>query len=974
MYRSQEWDDLEPGDIDDQGHEHPVRFLIVHKDTQGLTSYEKQNALRNLGIDKADTEHYGLVKYTDDWQYSGGGTEDFPLTLTRSAIVDLFMNTAIDARDSIAESAQRAEDAATSSANSSAIAQEAAEKAQLAYGSYARIMRVEPYLYDIWYDTLDYKYAYDYYSSADAGYGTGACSAVRNGNFFGRNYDWTYDNNAEFIVHTDAEDGRHAVLGTAASIPGLTDEFVRSGTSSILYKLVPFQLVDGINDAGLVINMNVVPRQDLDKEHYPDVELDRTTNKYIYPVGGQQNEKVRVSIMMLPRFVLDNFSRAQEAIGWLQQNATIYFPDKLLDMGYEIHCLLADKTNTRCIEFINGVINVVDINYITNFHVSGVQFNTSGKLVYTPIDASAETNPKYPTIENGIEKYGSGLERINIIDAGYTGANTLQGMKSIMESIYYSRAYSGNNWEEPTEQTRWYTEFVEVPIAQGSEILTTVDTNIADYAYALSVVDDRFIHRNRSVPGAWQTTHSIVYDIANLKSYIAVQEADRETVQYHVRTIDKVNIDIDPVPTHGSNNAVSSGGVYDALQDKQDVLASLNAGQNISIHDKGIAYGNPPEISAAGFEGYLDSSLEIGNGIGGQKASCLLGIGHPCSGGRLSVKDSAVPGSQYTLIAQLGPDIENKRTIQDLVDELNSKSVFNVNADASVYSDYFIKITHKVAGQVGNSFVYKADTQYWSGEPVPIQFPCFGMGEVQQGSLVPGRDAQTNYELTVNGDKVVLDKAPTAETLWHNAKVSVLLDRLPVSDPELIVTDLNDSMLFTAWWRNHTLTADNIDEFIQFVNDGDGISFKGEAHASIQDGHLIVELIGQYSGAYGNNVKLLANDTSTPYTNSAVFSGGIGGTSVLKHNHVYTIDGDVTYQQDWTVQPGATAEIYVDCTATAYNVNWPDSWIWGDSSVFKASQSVAAQPELKLGTETCVVVRNHNGRIIAHVEYIIDNN
>lgn len=75
-----------------------------------------------------------------------------------------------------------------------------------------------------------------------------------------------------------------------------------------MYKLVPFQLVDGINDAGLVINMNVVPRQDLDNEHYPDVELDRNTNKYIYPIGGQQDEKVRISIMMLPRFVLDTFS------------------------------------------------------------------------------------------------------------------------------------------------------------------------------------------------------------------------------------------------------------------------------------------------------------------------------------------------------------------------------------------------------------------------------------------------------------------------------------------------------------------------------------------------------------------------------------------------------------------------------------------------------------------------------------------
>lgn len=71
--------------------------------------------------------------------------------------------------------------------------------------------------------------------------------------------------------------------------------------------------------------------------------------------------------------------------------------------------------------------------------------------MYTPLDASAETNPKYPTIENGIEKYGSGLERINIIDDGYADANTLQGMKSLMESIYYSRAYSGNNWEGPTE-------------------------------------------------------------------------------------------------------------------------------------------------------------------------------------------------------------------------------------------------------------------------------------------------------------------------------------------------------------------------------------------------------------------------------------------------------------------------------------------------------------------------------------------
>lgn len=67
------------------------------------------------------------------------------------------------------------------------------------------------------------------------------------------------------------------------------------------------------------------------------------------------------------------------------------------------------------------------------------------------------------------------------------------------------------------------------------------------------MVDDRFIHKNRSVPGAWQTTHSIVYDIANLKSYIAVQEADKTVVTYHQRELQ-------------------------ADVQKQDVLSSVNAG------------------------------------------------------------------------------------------------------------------------------------------------------------------------------------------------------------------------------------------------------------------------------------------------------------------------------------------------------------------------------------------------------------
>lgn len=94
----------------------------------------------------------------------------------------------------------------------------------------------------------------------------------------------------------------------------------------------------------------------------------------------------------------------------------------------------------------------------------------------------------------------------------------------------------------------------------------------------------------------------------------------------------------------------------------------------------------------------------------------------------------------------------------------------------------------------------------------------------------------------------------------------------------------------------------------------------------------------------------------------------------LQHNAVYDLSRSVTTAENWTVEDGATAEIYIDCTTTAYNVNWPNSWIWGDSGVFKVSESTLYKPALALGTVTCVVVRKHGNDVIAHVEYIIDKN
>lgn len=41
MYTNFQVDDIMPGDVDINGHEHPVRFLICHKPTQKLSPYER---------------------------------------------------------------------------------------------------------------------------------------------------------------------------------------------------------------------------------------------------------------------------------------------------------------------------------------------------------------------------------------------------------------------------------------------------------------------------------------------------------------------------------------------------------------------------------------------------------------------------------------------------------------------------------------------------------------------------------------------------------------------------------------------------------------------------------------------------------------------------------------------------------------------------------------------------------------------
>lgn len=356
---------------------------------------------------------------------------------------------------------------------------------------YYKKTKIEDYLYEITYGNIDYEYAYNYFNPVNS-FG---CSSIRNGKFFGRNFDWLYNNQVQFIVHTPTSFERLAVLGVSGIIPGVEqsnvddDEIIIDGVN--MFKLVPFYLLDGINERGVFCTHNVVP---LDDETSPTREI-----------IAKREEKDRVCIPMLPRFILDRFTSAEQAINYLINYTTLYFTDTMIDSGYQSHFLLGDSNSTYIIEFRDSKIEIINAKYITNFNINNVIFNSDNTVLYPPT-------------EFGINKYGTGLERWNIISKNYSQANTLQGMRNLLELIKYSNTYSSTDF--------WYSELVKMLDTERQPI--TVDTPPDKCGRAKAAMLSHWRLKDRNNPKVWITCHSSIYDISRKILYVRNQENETE--------------------------------------------------------------------------------------------------------------------------------------------------------------------------------------------------------------------------------------------------------------------------------------------------------------------------------------------------------------------------------------------------------------------------------------------------------------
>lgn len=348
---------------------------------------------------------------------------------------------------------------------------------------YFSIEKVQPNLYDVKYDSLDYDAALAYFAGTAPALNLGGCSTIVKNGFAGRNYDWHNNKGASFEVHTPNAQGHFKVFGIAGGLADLTVAKVESREYSDLYKILPFYLVDGMNEKKLFAEVNVVPTKG---------------NTRTVPLVEKRES---ICSLMLVRYILDNFESVSDAVDYINGYVEVYFPQGLLDMGYETHWMLRDASSCVVLEIADNTIVAVASNKSTNFHVTGVTFGADGS-VYTNADVP---DGNLPTSQ-GIDSFGMGLERWNLLNAG--DPTDKATMAALMRSLFYSKTY--------TELTDvWYSEFT------GGTI--TVDTLPTDTALqnAITVARQAYADDSDQVD---ITVHSIVYDLDKCEAYVVVQE------------------------------------------------------------------------------------------------------------------------------------------------------------------------------------------------------------------------------------------------------------------------------------------------------------------------------------------------------------------------------------------------------------------------------------------------------------------
>ena len=294
------------------------------------------------------------------------------------------------------------------------------------------------------------------------------CSAVRNGNYYGRNLDFFINETAEAVVHVPAKEGRHASVGVG-SISQCTDSDYAKGLSPDLLNLLPWMMLDGINDAGLFCNVNVAP----------------------YADGGDQPGtnpgKPDLYSVFMVRALLDNCANVDEAVEFINNHNVI---GKEMG-GFNLHFMVGDPEKNVVVEFINNQAVVQEQYIMTNFYVNLPEL--------TPL--------------------ACGVERYSILKENYAeGGESMEGMRNLLKRVRYSQSY------DPETAPFWNSEYV---VNDRSAYFLPLDSVMADPGVQWQIANFKHFKETgeyKLEDHLWYTTHNSTYDIKERKLWLTIHE------------------------------------------------------------------------------------------------------------------------------------------------------------------------------------------------------------------------------------------------------------------------------------------------------------------------------------------------------------------------------------------------------------------------------------------------------------------
>ena len=384
-----------------------------------------------------------------------------------------------------------------------------------------KVRTLAPFLHEVWYNM-------NYGSPLDGGAYTNlpdvlpafSCTAVRNGNYLGRNLDSFLDDIPAFIVHMPAKYAPEPAINRLASVgatqhPALHEDGVTDGQYTASYECIPEMMYDGINECGVVVEQNVAPRGDCGESEETKAE-DRESSLFnIY----------------VTRYVLDHATNAAHGVELIKSRNIV----DVKGAAYLLHWMIADPQETYVVEIVTNAVVARKMDIMTNFNLNWDNVNkcaidddyvaANGGWARADYPKPYDTNNvSLAQIDKYYTPHSDGVERFCVMRDHYDDGRTFEGMFSLLRRVQYTKL------GDPENRPMWLSDF-SASYSSITDFYGLYRTNVVElmarldpmFAWSQEVFAHKEHYRTQNTH-EWQTVYNATYDIEKRMFRIAAQE------------------------------------------------------------------------------------------------------------------------------------------------------------------------------------------------------------------------------------------------------------------------------------------------------------------------------------------------------------------------------------------------------------------------------------------------------------------